>query len=194
MKTKLFGLFSAFVLTMATSKGAILATSLIANTTNNIGLITTSASGSLANVTGSVWIYSTSLDITASQTTAVTTRAGFESLLTLSDPGAVRSNVSFTNGALVSSGNVEVGASGNHVYVWMQSADATSYGAYKQTALVPAVGSIVMNSGSMSDLVGTSVYSATGTSGFQLAFAPVPEPSAALLGMLGALGLLRRRR
>ncbi|MBJ7284451.1 MAG: PEP-CTERM sorting domain-containing protein, partial [Akkermansiaceae bacterium] len=38
--------------------------------------------------------------------------------------------------------------------------------------------------------VGTSVGSAVGTSGFQL----VPEPSAALLGALGSLGLLRRRR
>ena len=48
-----------------------------------------------------------------------------------------------------------------------------------------------MNSGTLTDLgVGTSTYSATGTSGFQL----VPEPSAALLGALGALGLLRRRR
>jgi len=77
--------------------------------------------------------------------------------------------------------------------VWMQSTDANSFGAFKQTATVPSLGSVVMNSGSMADLgVGTSVYSATGTSGFQLAF--VPEPSTALLGMLGALGLLRRRR
>jgi len=193
MKSKLFGFFVACALSLGSAKGVSLATSFIANTTNNIGLITTTASGSLANVSGNIWIYSTSVNLTTLAST-IDTRAEFEGLLLL-DPGAVRSNVSFTNGALTSSGSVELGAAGNKVYVWIQSTDATSYGAFKQTAVVPSVGSVVMNSQSLSDLgVGTSVYSSTGTSGFQLAFAPVPEPSAALLGMLGALGLLRRRR
>jgi hypothetical protein len=57
------------------------------------------------------------------------------------------------------------------------------------------VGALSLTSATLTDLgQGTSVYAATGTSGFQLASIPVPEPSAALLGALGALGLLRRRR
>jgi hypothetical protein len=191
MKTKLLGFLVASALSLGSAHGVSLATSFIANNTTNIGLITTTASGSLANASGSLWIYSSSTNLT-SIASSVTTRSAFEALLVL-DPGAVRSNVSFTNGAVTSSGSVELGAVGNSVYVWIQSSDANSFGAYKRSATVPALGSIVMNSVAMNDLgVGTSVYSATGTSGFQLAF--VPEPSAALLGMLGALGLLRRRR
>jgi hypothetical protein len=193
MKTKLFGLFAAFGLSLGSAEAVSLSTSLVANTANNVGLITTTASGSLANVSGNLWIYSSSVNLT-SLAAAVDTRSEFEALLTL-DPGAVRSNVSFTNGAVTSTGSIELGAVGNRLYVWVQSTDATSYGAFKQTATVPSLGGVVINSASLSDLgLGTSVYSATGTSGIQLAFAPVPEPSAALLGMLGALGLLRRRR
>lgn len=191
MKTKLLGFLVASALSLGSAHAVSLTTSFIANNSNNIGLITTTASGSLANVSGSIWIYSSSTNL-ATVANTVTTRSAFEALLVL-DPGAVRSNVSFTNGALTSSATTELGAAGNRVYVWIESADANSFGAYKQTATVPALGSVVMNSASMTDLGrGTSVYSATGTSGFQLAF--VPEPSAALLGMLGALGLLRRRR
>ena len=189
MKTKLIGLFFVAALSCQTASAVSLATSLIANTANNIGLITTLASGSLANVTGTAYIYSSSTQLTTIASTT-TTRAAFESLLTL-DPGAVRSAIAFTNGAVTSSGSVELGAVGNRMYVWMSSTDGTSYGAYKGIT-VPSLGGIVMNSGTLTDLgVGTSTYAATGTSGFQLA---VPEPSAALLGALGALGLLRRRR
>ena len=183
MKTKLIGLFFVAALACQTASAVSLATSLIANTASSIGLITT-----LANVTGTAYIYSSSTQLTTIASTT-TTRAAFESLLTL-DPGAVRSAIAFTNGAVVSSGSVELGAVGNRMYVWMSSTNGDYYGAYKGIT-VPALGGIVMNSGTLTDLgVGTSTYSATGTSGFQL----VPEPSAALLGALGALGLLRRRR
>jgi MYXO-CTERM domain-containing protein len=192
MKTKLIGLFFVAALSCQTASAVSLATSLIANTATNIGLITTLASGPLTNVTGTAYIYSSSTQL-ASIPITTTTRAAFESLLTL-DPGAVRSAISFTNGAVTSSGSVELGAVGNRMYVWMSSTDGTSYGAYKGIT-VPSLGGIVMNSNTLTDLgVGTSTYAATGTSGFQLAYAVVPEPSAALLGALGALGLLRRRR
>ena len=192
MKTKLIGLFFVAALSCQTASAVSLSTSLIANTSNSIGLITTLVSGSLANVTGTAYIYSSSTQL-ASIAATTTTRAAFESLLTL-DPGAVRSAIAFTGGAVVSSGATELGAVGNRLYVWMSSGDGLSYGAFKGI-VVPSLGSVVMNSGTLTDLgVGTSTYAATGTSGFQLAFAPVPEPSAALLGALGALGLLRRRR
>ena len=143
-------------------------------------------------MTGFAWIYSSSTQLTSVPFTT-TTRAAFESLLTF-DPGAVRSNIAFTNGAVVSSGALELGAVGNRMYLWMSSADGLSYGAFKGI-VVPALGSVVMNSGSLTDLgVGTSTYSATGTSGFQIGpLESCPEPSAALLTALGALGLLRRR-
>jgi len=191
MKTKLIGLFFVAALSCQTASAVSLSTSLIANTSTNIGLITTLASGSLANVTGTAYIYSSSTQLASVDPITTTTRAAFESLLTL-DPGAVRSAIAFTSGLVTSSGTTELGAVGNRLYVWMSSGDGLSYGAYKGI-VVPALGGIVMNSGTLTDLgVGTSTYSAVGTSGFQLAY--IPEPSAALLGALGALGLLRRRR
>ncbi|MGL4400195.1 MAG: MYXO-CTERM sorting domain-containing protein, partial [Luteolibacter sp.] len=155
------------------------------------GLITTTQTGSLTNATGRVYLYSSLVDLTSA--TGVTTRAGFESLI-LGDSLTSLSvrNVAFTNGAVASNLNSELGAVGNRLYLWIESGDATSYGAYKGVQ-VPALGTLSINSGSVSDLgVGTSVFSSTGTSGYQLAF--VPEPSAALLGAVGLLGLLRRRR
>ena len=188
MKTKLIGLFFVAALSCQTASAVSLATSLIANTASGIGLITVLIPP-LTNVTGTAYIYSSSTQLASVNPLTTTTRAAFESLLAL-DPGAVRSAIAFTNGAVVSSGSVELGAVGNRMYVWMSSTNGDYYGAYKGIT-VPALGGIVMNSGTLTDLgVGTSTYSATGTSGFQL----VPEPSAALLGALGALGLLRRRR
>ena len=191
MKTKLIGLATVFALTCTSSHAVTLTTLLIASTTNNIGLVTTLKPGTLTNVTGTAYIYSTTTNLTTLDPTVTKTRALFESLIA-ADPGAVRSAIAFTNGAMTSSGSTELGAVGNRLYVWMSSADGTSYGAYKGVQ-VPALGTLSINSGSLTDMgVGTSVYSATGTAGFQLAY--VPEPSAALLGALGALGLLRRRR
>jgi MYXO-CTERM domain-containing protein len=65
-------------------------------------------------------------------------------------------------------------------------------GAYKGP-IVPSLGAVTFNPTNSSDSIGigTSVFTAgSPNSGFQL----IPEPSAALLGALGALGLLRRRR
>lgn len=193
MKSKLIVLAVATALSCGAASAVTLTTSLISNSNNNVGLITTLVNGTVTSLSGSAFIYATSATITTSQLTGVTTRTGFEALI-LNDPGVVRSNITFTNGAVTSSASTELGAVGNKVYVWMQSTlNSNTYVGAFQGPNVPSLGAVTLNSGTMSDLKGTSVYSATGTSGFQLVNA-IPEPSAALLGALGALGLLRRRR
>ncbi len=191
MKTKLVTLAVVSALACGAANAVTLATSFIANTANNVGLITTLQTGSLTNVSGSVTILS-STTVLSSLAASIDTLAEFVALL--DTPTTVRT-ASFSSGALTSSGSSELGAVSNRLYVWIQSADGLSWGGYKGNT-VPSLGSVVINSGALTDLgQGTSVYSATGTSGFQLASAaPIPEPSAALLGALGALGLLRRRR
>lgn len=190
MKLKLIALAAITALSCGSASAVSLTTTFLANTSNNVGLITTLQTGSLTNVSGTLTIFSTSTNI-VSVASSVNTLAEFAALLT-ADPGAVRTSVPFTNGALTSSAQTELGAVGNRIYVWIESNDGNSWGAYKGNT-VPSLGSVVINSAALTDIgAGTSVYSATGTSGFQLAF--VPEPSAALLGAIGALGLLRRRR
>lgn len=191
MKPKLIAL--ALALSCGAANAVTLTTTFIASTANNVGLITTTQSGSLANAVGTINIFSCSTDLLAENLVGVTTLAGFDALLA-NDPGLVRAAVAFTNGTLLSSAATNLGDAGNRIYVWIDAgADETrSWGAYKGV-LVPAVGALSLTSATLTDLgQGTSVYAATGTSGFQLA--SVPEPSAALLGALGALGLLRRRR
>lgn len=191
MKTKLIALVVTASLSCGAANAVSLATTLIANSSNNVGLITTLVDGPLAVVTGLAYIYSTSIDLTAAGVVDVTTRQGFEALI-LNDPGVVRSSIAFTNGAVTSPGAVELGAVGNKTYVWMNSTDSKSYGLF-QGPNVPSLGAVTLNSATMTeDLIGKSTYAAAGTSGFQLA--SVPEASTALLGVLGALGLLRRRR
>ncbi|MCP5543557.1 MAG: hypothetical protein H7A49_06580 [Akkermansiaceae bacterium] len=199
MKTKLLGLAVVTALSCGAANAVSLATTLLANTTNNVGLITTLQTGSLTTVTGTAFIYATSVELSALDVAGIDSRAGFEALI-LSDPGAIRSNIAFTNGAVTSPGAAELGAVGNKTYVWMSSNDNLSYGLF-QGPNVPSLGAVTLNSATMTeDLIGTSTFSGiAGTtsgpdtaSGFQLAF--VPEPSAALLGAFGALGLLRRRR
>lgn len=188
MKAKLLGLVAVGALSCGAANAVTLANVLIANTADNVGLITTLVSGPLANVTGTAYIYATSVDLSAASVTGINTRLGFEALIA-NDPGSIRS-VAFTNGAVTSNVSNDLGVAGNKTYVWMNSADESIFGLY-QGPNVPSVGSVTLNSATMTeDLIGTSTYTATGTSGFQL----VPEPSAALLGAIGALALLRRRR
>lgn len=129
--------------------------------------------------------------------------AGTNTVEAATNPGIVRSTT-FANGALTSTGSVQLGNSGNKTYLFLVAESAgfiTGIGAYKGSN-VPTSGSVTFNPTFATDGegVGTSVLSAAivgppaqPISGFQLA-AAVPEPSAALLGALGALGLLRRRR
>ena len=189
MKSKLFALSIVAMLSCGAANAAVITTTVIANT--SVGLITTMATGSLTDVTGTAYIYSTTSLITQAQVAGVNTRSEFEALIT-SNPGQLR-NVAFTAGAVTSSVAIEAGAAGNNSYLWLQSTDGSSYGLY-QGATVPSVGALTFNPATTSDLIGTSVFSPTGTSGFQLAFSAVPETSTALLGSMGALVLLRRRR
>ena len=198
MKSKLIGVITACALSMGAANAVVLQTNIFANTSNNIGLVTTTISGSLATVTGLAFLYSSATQIAGTAATSVTTRAGFEALIG-ADPGAVRSNLALTNGALSSVGTTELGAVGNNLYLWLQSTDGLTYGLY-QAADVPSLGTVSVTSASTTDWVGTSAFAGTAgvasgpttATGFQLA--SVPEPSAALLGAIGALGLLRRRR
>ncbi len=123
---------------------------------------------------------------------------------TSTDPGVVRSTT-FSLGALTSSGNQEMGTLANRTYLFLVAEAGgfiTGIGAYTGTN-VPAGGAVTFNPANAGDTlsVGTSVLSAAivgppaqPISGFQLAPVTVPEPSAALLGAIGVLGLLRRRR
>jgi len=192
MKSKLIGLLALCALSSGVANAVSLQTNIFANNTNNVGFVTTSGS-TPSLVTGVAFFYSSSTELTAGDVASVTTRAAFEALLT-NDPGVVRSNLTVTNGALTSAAQSEIGAVGNNLYLWLQSTDGGLYGLYKSSADVPSLGTVSITSATMGDLIGTSVFSGTpGTSsasGFQL----VPEPSVALLGMLGALGFLRRRR
>lgn len=112
-------------------------------------------------------------------------------------PGIVRGSV-FSAGALSSTGLVEMGNVANSTYLFLVAESSgliTGIGAYTGSK-VPAAGSVTFNAAFSGDGlgVGTSVFAAgTPNTGFQLK-AAVPEPSAALLGAIGVLGLLRRRR
>jgi MYXO-CTERM domain-containing protein len=190
MKNKLIGFVVAGALSCGVANAASLSVLLVANATNNVGLVTTLVTGSLTNVTGTAYIYTTVTDLAPSNLVGITSRAAFEALLTT--PLTLRSAVAITSGAVAGSQTVEVGAAGSKSYLWISSTDGNSFGAF-QGPNAPAVGAMTFNSATITeDLLGTSTYSAVGTSGFQLA--SVPEPSAALLGAVGALGLLRRRR
>lgn len=191
MKIRLLPLALVAALSCGAANAAVITTTLIANNSANVGLITTMVTGSLTNVTGTAYLYSTPTILTTAQVAGVTTRSAFEALIAAT-PGQLR-NVAFTNGAVTSSVQIEAGAAGNASYLWLESTDGKSYGLYSG-ATVPSIGALTFNSATSADLIGTSIYSATGTSGYQLAFTVIPEPSAALLGAAGVLVLLRRRR
>lgn len=216
MKTKLLSIFVAATAALSsTSHAAILSLAGIANTT--VGLVTLDPTGEpvvrgvvsgraiFVSTTGAMTGVFDSMDTLLQSATSAP--GAFDAALTAligstssTDPGIVRSTT-FTSGLLASTGTVEMGASGNSTYLFLV-AEAGGYitgiGAYTGSA-VPTSGSVTFNPSFAGDslLVGTSVLAAAAggqpISGFQLASA-VPEPSAAILGALGALGLLRRRR
>ena len=222
MKIKVLSIFVAATAAFTATSNAV--TVALAGVTNtSIGLITLDTDGAgsspravvsgraiFVSVTDALTGVSTSMDSLLSS--ASSTPAQFDSALTTligattaTDPGVVR-NATFTNGVLTSSGNQELGTVSNKTYLFLVAEAGgfiTGIGAYTGSN-VPSSGAVTFNPTNAGDtlLVGTSVLAAATTtpsvqpiSGFQLKSAVVvPEPSAALLGSLGALALLRRRR
>jgi len=201
MKSKIITTLIAAAMFGGVANAATIAVTVIANNTSTIGNITAGASATL--LTGSAYVYVSSTELTASQFTSFSTtyttvadaKTGFEALLASGTSTALRSPT-FTSGIIASPGNLTL-TPGDKSYVFFASGDY--FGIY-QGSNVPGSGAVTINPATnIEDLVGTStvqlIPSTTTYSGFQLVqLAPVPEPSAALLGMLGALGLLRRRR
>lgn len=184
----------ALLATLGSAQAVSIGMTAIANTT--VGLVTQGASNTL--VSGNLYLFSSATDLTPAALDSVLQStnplAAFAAALG-TDPGQVRGPVAFTNGAFTSSGATEVGAAGNKTYMFIASADGKWFGAY-QNINAPSLGTVVMNPSNMTeDLLGTSTLQAiSGTnSGYQLVQA-IPEPSTALLGLLGIAGLIRRRR
>ena len=172
----------------------------------SVGLI--GLEGSTA-ISGRVVIVSTTADIGTSLfnnlspllLSPTTTSGQFNDALALSigttsatSPGIVRT-ANFTNGAVTSLGSSEVGAAGNFSYMVVvaeSDGNVTGLGAYTNAAY-PSLGTLTFNPNAVADGIGIGTSVLAGGIGYQLA-PVIPEPSAALLGALGALGLLRRRR
>jgi hypothetical protein len=222
MKTKLLSVLVAATAAFSGTSGAVtLALSGISNGT--VGLITLDTDGAgpelRTTVSGRAIFVSTTSELTgvsASMATllgsANSTPAMFDTALATligvtdpaTSPGIVRS-ATFSAGAMTSTGNVQLGNVANKTYLFLVAESGgfiTGIGAYTGSN-VPAAGSVTFNPAFANDGlgVGTSVLAAATASpvqpisGFQLAPAvAIPEPSTMLLGALGALGLLRRRR
>lgn len=176
--------------------------SLTGLSTSATGLITLSGN----TVSGRAIFVSTTADISASTfnllsplLTGETSSAEFDAALasaigttTGGSPGIIRT-ATFTNGALTSTGTAEFGDVGNKTYMFLVAESAgnvSGFGSYTG-ANAPSLGAVTFNPGTAGDSIGIG----TSVSGFQLApVVGIPEPSAALLGAIGALGLLRRRR
>lgn len=197
MKIKLATLILAAVASLGSAHAAVIGLTGIANTT--VGLVTHNVSATTS--TGTAYFFSSAVDLAPGDLAGLVEAEGAAAKLAFftgklgSDPGLVRGSVAYTNGAMTSSGNVEMGAAGNNTYLLFISSDGLWVGAF-QNIDAPSVGTIVMNPASMTeDLVGTSTLTnVSGTnSGFALVTV-VPEPSIALLGALGVFGLIRRRR
>lgn len=192
MKAKLLAVVLAAAASVGSANAVVLTLTGLANT--SVGFVTNGATNTLG--TGQAYFFSSSVDLGTTDMEGILAAADplafFQGKLS-ADPGLVRGPVAFTNGALTSTGNVELGAVGNKTYLFLST---PGFVGVFQNINVPSLGSVVMNPATMTqDLVGTStLQSVSGTnSGFQLV-AVVPEPSTALLGLLGIAGLIRRRR
>jgi hypothetical protein len=223
MKLKLLSLLAvATVVTSATSNAAVVTLSVLAN--SSLGFITTttpaligdglpSGRAIVVSVTNSLNAVNVTSSMNALLAASNSTPSQFDTALNsliaatnptlapTSNPGIVRSTT-FTSGAIASGGAQEVGTAANKSYLFFVAEAGgfiTAIGAYTGPN-TPGSGALTLNPGFAGDTlgVGTSVFAAgsagvRNSSGFQLVQA-VPEPSSILLGAIGALGLLRRRR
>lgn len=171
------------------------------------GRLAVALPGTSTLLSGANSFYITAGTYTSAPTDAATALSGFVPLVTVSSSvvtvGAVANGV---NPSVLGGSFVGVGpATLNSAAVYFLVSDTATYSAATQVAVVRAATQLFPNpvsgSGSVSvtsslvgltEVVGTKVDAPTGFDYVQLV--AVPEPSAALLGMLGALGLLRRRR
>ena len=174
-------------------RSAVSGRAIFVSVTTSLTGVATSMDALLASATSTSAQFDTALAALIGSTNATTS------------PGIVRSTT-FTSGAMTSTGSVQLGNAANSTYLFLVSEESgiiTGIGAYTGSA-VPNAGSVTFNPAFAGDSlgIGTSVFAAATTgptqpvSGFQLksAVAAIPEPSAALLGAIGALVLLRRRR
>lgn len=177
-----------------TLRSAVSGRAIFVSVSTSLSGVATSMNSLLASATSTSAQFDTALATLIGTTNASTS------------PGIVRSTT-FTSGAMTSTGSVQLGNAANSTYLFLVSEAngvITGIGAYTGSA-VPNAGSVTFNPAFAGDSlgIGTSVLAAATTtpsvqpvSGFQLksAVAAIPEPSAALLGAIGALVLLRRRR
>lgn len=204
---KLVGIIASVVGLLSSAQAVTVNLAVVTNNTT-VGLVTldgatvngtaylVSRTGAIASTTA-ISDFITSGGTLTEFNTLVTTLAG---TVTATSPGLVRT-VGFTNGLLTTTGGQEMGNAANRTYLFIASVDVnnnvTGLGFYAGPN-VPAAGAVTFNPTTSTDTVGlgTSVFAAgSPPSGFQLASVTVvPEPSMALLGALGALGLIRRRR
>ena len=199
MKTKSIALFITATCALSTISSAVTVT--VAGIANSsVGLIT-SAAPTYSLFSGRAIFVSTNTAITAigAQNSLLSTVGGtganfdtqLNTLIGAGSPGIIRS-ATFTNGVLASTGSVEAGAVGNFTYLFLvaeASSNVVGLGAFTGPT-VPSLGAVTFNPTNAGDTLGIGTSVKTGTSGFQL----IPEPSVTLLGAIGALGLLRRRR
>ena len=190
MKTLLASV--AIASTIGFASAASYNTTVIANA--SVGLITEGVSDTLSN--GNIYVYSSTVDLAPADLAGIETSgdyvAFFEAAITAT-PGLARGPVAYVAGAVTSFGPAEMGNPGNFNYLLIDGGDWV--GVY-QGQSTPGVGAITFNPSLITeDLVGTSTPTVVGAtnSGFQLVTG-IPEPSITLLGALGVLGLLRRRR
>jgi hypothetical protein len=222
-KKALFNCFASGVLLMASAHAVTLNVAGIANTTTGLITTTTPALVSNPLPSGRAIFVSVSNQITNFTalsnllTTSTTTSAQFDlalaqviastnpTLEATTNPGIVRT-AAFSAGALSApAAATQVGNSGNRTYFFLVAEAGgfvTAIGAYTGNN-VPTTGALTYNPATVGDTIGigTSVLAPasgsgptlTNASGFQLA-AAIPETSTSLLGAIGALALLRRRR
>lgn len=177
--------------TLGSAQAVTIGLTAIANTT--VGLVTRFTGPTL--LSGNFYLFSSATDLTPASLEGIYWSADPLAFFTAklgADPGLVRGPVAFTNGAFASSGATEVGAPGNRLYMFIITTGG-DIGAF-QAINAPALGTVVMNPSNMTeDLLGTSTLQSVGgvNSGYQLG---IPEPSSALLSLLGIAPLVRRRR
>ncbi|MGD9418766.1 MAG: PEP-CTERM sorting domain-containing protein [Verrucomicrobiota bacterium JB025] len=201
MKTKVFAsMLTAFALFTGASQAVTV--SLIGVANSATGLITADGTA----VSGYAVFVSTTgsgvADGAASMLTEYVNNGGtysdFQTSLTSligttssTSPGIV-ATTTFTDGVMLYNVANEMGDAGNDTVLFLVATDASdslvAVGGYTGSD-VPPLGAVNFSPVTSADGIGVG----TSESGFQIV-SVVPEPSAALLGAFGLLGLLRRRR